>query len=103
MTIGEDQVRHVAKLACLDLEDSEVSQYSHDLSNILDLIEKLNQLNIDAVSEADAEAVVSIPVHGKAIEDFRLDTPNRPFSREHLMANAPDQEEGYFRVPRILE
>lgn len=103
MTITEAEVRHVATLARLALSDEEVQRYSQDLSNILHLVEKLNTLNLDAVDENEATTVVVSPIDGHSVADFRSDVANRRFTRDALLANAPEAEDGFFRVPRILE
>lgn len=94
MTISNETVEHVAKLARLELTADEVEGYTRDLSNILEMVEQLNQLDLDGV-EAD------LPVDQPTV--FREDKPHRLFQREELLANAPDEEDGFFRVPKILD
>ena len=93
MTITQETVQHVAKLARLELTPDEVERYTQDLGKILSLVEELNQADLSAIElglQADQPTV------------FREDKGVREFTREELMANAPDVEDGFFRVPKIL-
>lgn len=93
MSITEETVIHVAKLARLALTPEEVHRYTADLANILTLVEEL-----DALDLSDIE--VALEVTEPTV--FRQDQAVREFTRDELMANAPDEEDGFFRVPKIL-
>jgi aspartyl-tRNA(Asn)/glutamyl-tRNA(Gln) amidotransferase subunit C len=94
MTITKETVEHVAKLARLELTADETERYTQDLSNILALVEQLNELNLDQVS-------VGMTIEHPPV--LRKDKGVRTFTRDELLRNAPDEEEGFFRVPRILD
>jgi aspartyl-tRNA(Asn)/glutamyl-tRNA(Gln) amidotransferase subunit C len=93
MTITQDTVEHVAKLARLALMPEEAERYAQDLDKILQLVAQLDALDLSAVS---MELSVSEP------SVLRPDLGVREFSREELMRNAPNEEDGFFHVPRIL-
>jgi aspartyl-tRNA(Asn)/glutamyl-tRNA(Gln) amidotransferase subunit C len=93
MTITQETVQHVAKLARLELTPEETERYTQDLSNILSLVEQLNTLDLSGIS---VELQVTEPTV------FRADQGVREFTREELLANAPHEEDGFFRVPKIL-
>ncbi len=93
--IDEDLVRQVAQLARLELSDQEVVQFSTQLSAIMDYIERLNELNTDNVEPL----VHCLPVYNV----FRADEVLPSLTQEQALANAPDAENGYFKVPKILE
>ena len=93
MTITSETVAHVARLARLELTPDEIQRYTHDLGNILALVEQLNEADLSGV---DVAPEISEPTC------FRPDKPSREFSREDLMRNAPHEEDGFFRVPKIL-
>ncbi|MCE5187019.1 MAG: Asp-tRNA(Asn)/Glu-tRNA(Gln) amidotransferase subunit GatC [Planctomycetaceae bacterium] len=93
--IDESQVRKVAQLSRLELSDEEVTQFSGQFSAILEYIEKLNELNTDGV-EPLAHCV---PMHNV----LRQDIPEPSLSNEQALANAPDREGEFFKVPKILE
>lgn len=94
MTITRETVEHVARLARLELSTEETERYTQDMSNILGLVEQLNQLDLSNVQ-------VDLQVNEATV--YRPDAGIREFTREELLANAPQEEDGFFRVPRILE
>ena len=93
--IDEAQVRRVAQLSRLELSDDEVSQFSTQLSAIVEYIEKLNELDTDGVEPL----AHCLPVHNVLREDVL-----RPsLSNDAALANAPEREDEYFKVPKILD
>jgi aspartyl-tRNA(Asn)/glutamyl-tRNA(Gln) amidotransferase subunit C len=93
MTITPETVEHVAKLARLELTAEETRRYSQDLGNILSLVEQLNDVDLSDIA---------VELHVEEPTVFRADQGIREFTREELMANAPHEEDGFFRVPKIL-
>ncbi len=93
MTITQETVAHVAKLARLELTPEETTRYTQDLGNILKLVEQLDGLDLSSIS---VELQVTEPTV------FRADKGLREFERKDLLANAPHEEDGFFRVPKIL-
>lgn len=93
--IDEAQVRRVAVLGRLELGDKEVAQFSGQLSAIVEYIEKLNELNTDGVEPL----AHCLPVHNV----LREDTPEPSLTNEQALANAPDREGEFFKVPKILD
>lgn len=93
--IDEAQVRRVALLSRLKLSDDEVAQFSGQLSAIVEYIEKLNELDT-----VDVEPLAHcLPVHNVLREDAV--EPSLP--NEKAVANAPQEVDGCFRVPKILD
>lgn len=95
MSLSNDQVKRVATLARLELEDDEVEQFAGQLSKVLDYIEQLNELDTDGV-EPTSHALDLANV-------FRDDRVNRPFDADVWGANAPSKDQGHFRVPKVIE
>ena len=93
--ITESEVRHVARLARLSLEDEEVEQYKSDLNSILKYVEILEELDTEKIAPMHHV----LPIKNVWREDQVKDTK---MSGE-ILKNAPAQEEGYIKVPRILE
>lgn len=93
--IDEAQVRRVAQLARLELSGEEIAQFSTQLSAIVEYIEKLNELDTENVEPL----AHCLPVHNV----FREDQVRPSLTNEQALANAPDQVEGHFKVPKILE
>ena len=92
--IDERQVRHVAHLARLELTDEQVDRLSTELSAILDYVDQLNRLDTD-----DVEPMAHpLPVHNV----FRDDEVEPSLDPETALANAPQREGTFFRVPKVL-
>jgi len=93
--IDEAQVRHVARLARLDLTDEEVDRFSRQLSAILDYMEKLRELETDSVEP---------PAHCLPIRNvFREDVVGESLGAKLALENAPERVENFFKVPKILD
>ena len=95
MKIGRREVEHVARLARLELSEDEIEQFSPQLSSILDYMDKLNELRTTGVEPTSQV----IPVTNVFRED---EIKEGPWGRMNL-SNAPEQEQGHYRVPKILE
>ena len=95
MKLSVEQVRHVAELARLGLEDAEIERLSGELSKILDYIDQLDQLDTSAV-EPTAQV-------GGLVDVFREDAIEVSLPVDAALANAPSLEEPYFRVAAMQE
>lgn len=90
-----DQVRHVARLARLELSPAEEQSLQSDLSAILAYVDKLNQLNTEEV-----EPTAQVGESGTPMRDDEI--TNRP-TAEEMLANAPARSRNFFKVPKIIE
>jgi len=95
MKIKPEEIEYIASLSRLKLAEEEREMYAVHLSQILEHAERLNELNTDGV-EPTAHV---LPVHNV----FREDEVRPSLEREILLANAPDVENGCFKVPKIVE
>ena len=93
--ISKKEVRHVAKLARLELSDHELDRYRKDLNSILDYVETLQDLDT-----GDVEPLSHVL---KMKNVWREDRPGKKKASDPLLANAPMREKDYYKVPRILE
>ncbi|MBL7215487.1 MAG: Asp-tRNA(Asn)/Glu-tRNA(Gln) amidotransferase subunit GatC [Phycisphaerae bacterium] len=93
--IDEAQVRRVALLSRLELSNEEVAQFSTQLSDIVEYIEKLSGLDTDNVQPL----AHCLPVYNV----LREDVPHPSLTNDQALANAPDREDEYFKVPKILD
>ena len=93
--IDEAQVRRVALLSRLELSDREITQFSGELSDIVTYIEKLNELDTENVEPL----AHCLPVHNV----LREDTPTPSLTNDQALANAPQREDEYFKVPKVLD
>ncbi|HXD80364.1 MAG TPA: Asp-tRNA(Asn)/Glu-tRNA(Gln) amidotransferase subunit GatC [Candidatus Acidoferrum sp.] len=95
MPLSRDEVRHVAMLARIGLEPGDVEFYAEQLSGILEHIDRLKELETDAI--APTAQVVEVA------NTLREDVPRAGLSQEDALANAPAAVDGFFRVPSIQE
>jgi aspartyl-tRNA(Asn)/glutamyl-tRNA(Gln) amidotransferase subunit C len=95
MKITMKEVEHVARLARLELTGEEKERMRAQLDSILTYIDKLNELDTSAV-EPTSHVLPMMNV-------FRDDEVRPSLSQEETLANAPDRQDLFFRVPRILE
>lgn len=89
--IEREQVLHVAKLARLRLSDAEVEKMAGELSGILEHVDRIGELDLDEVAPTS---------HVVELENvLRPDEPRPSWPREAVLEQAPDPDEGAFRVP----
>jgi aspartyl-tRNA(Asn)/glutamyl-tRNA(Gln) amidotransferase subunit C len=91
MAITREEVVHVAKLARLELTEDELERFAGQLNAILEAVGKVSELDL-----ADVEPTLH-PLELSNV--FAEDEPRPPLSVEEALANAPDREDGAFRVP----
>lgn len=95
MKISQEEARHVALLARLALSPQEEEAFTDQLDEILTYIEKLGELNTNAV-EPTAHAV-EVPT------PLREDQVRNQADVEALLRNAPERDGAFFKVPKIIE
>ncbi len=95
MSFSREEVRRVAVLARLQLSSEEEERLAVQLDRILQYMEKLNQLDTSQV-EPLAHAV-------DIVNAFRQDQVRNSPDPEALLANAPEKDETFFKVPKIIE
>mgnify|MGYP001791458301 CR=1 FL=1 len=93
--VSHDDVKYVARLARLRVEEDDLEMYSGQLSSILNHIDKISELDL-----ADVEPTSHVL---KLSNIFREDVSRPGISKENALANGPSVENDAFRVPAILE
>jgi len=91
MAISRDEVLHVARLARLALNDDEIDRLGAQLNAILEAVGKVSELDL-----ADVEPTAH-PLD--LVNVWAEDAPSPSLTVEDALANAPDREAGFFRVP----
>lgn len=91
--ITKEEVKHVAKLARLELTDAEIDKYSEQIGNILTYVEQMK--------EVDTTGIEPMPHAIPVTNVMREDVVKYEQTKEELMQNAPYEEDGFFRVPKI--
>ena len=94
MPLTKEQVEHIAVLARLKLSPIEIEKFTHELTVILEYVDQLKTVNTDGVEPKDQFIT--------AENVFRNDIVRPSLSREEALANAPDKDEEFFRVPKVI-
>ena len=92
--IDDETIEYVSILAKLELSEEEREQAKKDMGRMLDYIDKLGELDTEGVEPMSHV----FPVQNV----FREDVVTNSDIREQLLANAPEQKDGMFMVPRIV-
>ena len=95
MSIDKDKIKHTAKLARISLDEKKIDNLSKDLSNIFKFIEKLNRANTDNV-----KPLSSILDHSLRSREDKVNDGN---IRDKILENAPNKNEDFFIVPKVIE
>jgi len=94
MKIDKSMVHYVARLARLQLSEDEVEQMAKQLSKILDYIDQLRELDTREVPPTSNVL--------DTVNALREDEPVKTFSVDEALANAPEREGEFLKVPRII-
>ena len=95
MSLSQQEVEHIAKLARLELSEAQKELYREQLSAILDYIAKLREL--------DTKDIPPTAGGGLARMTLRVDETRRGFTTDELLKNAPQTEEEQFKIPPVFE
>ena len=105
MKVSEQEVDYVADLANLDLTPEERIRMVKDLNSILDYIDTLNEL--DTTGVAPMAQVTAAAATAQDAPPFaythRRDRPQRSLAHDAAMQNAPDSDQEFFKVPKVIE
>ena len=94
MKITKEEVLYVAELARLNLDEAAIVKFAGQIDEILDYIDKLN--------EVDTEGIKPTSHAIELTNAFRDDEPDAHLDRTKALANAPDEEDGNFVVPKVV-
>lgn len=94
MKLSKEQVQKIANLARLELSPDELDKSVTQLSAILDYVEKLNELDVSKIEPTAHAMMVPTP--------FREDQVVQSDVLEDALKNAPDREDDFFKVPKVI-
>lgn len=94
MSISKEEILHIAKLASLNIRDDEIEEYSKDLQDILNFVNVINKVKTDNIVESIGTLDNSNVFREDEIDEFG--------NRDILLQNAPEQEKGMFKIPRVI-
>jgi aspartyl-tRNA(Asn)/glutamyl-tRNA(Gln) amidotransferase subunit C len=95
MTVDKNTVARIAHLARIKVPDEALEPIAGDLNNILAWVEQLSEVNTD-----DVVPMTSV-VHARLPQ--RQDSVNDGNKRDAVLKNAPETQQGFFAVPKVIE
>ncbi len=95
MQVSKEEILHIAKLANLTLKEDEIDNYILNLQDILNFANIVNNAPIDGLKETIGM--------NEAYNVFRKDEIKECFKNEELLQNAPDKQEGMFKIPKVIQ
>lgn len=94
MQVSKEEILHIAKLANLNLKEEEVEKYKENLQEILNFANIVNNAPIDGLKETIGA--------NDSYNVFRKDEVVQFSNREELLQNAPDSQDGMFKIPKVI-
>ncbi len=94
MKITKKEVRHVADLARLDLDEKSIDTFAGQLGTILEYVDTLNHVDTKDVKPTSHAIFLT--------NAFREDHPAGHLERDEALANSPEREDGSFIVPKVV-
>ncbi|MCK5374230.1 MAG: Asp-tRNA(Asn)/Glu-tRNA(Gln) amidotransferase subunit GatC [Alphaproteobacteria bacterium] len=95
MSLSKEEVKKVAGLARLRMNDEEMERLAPQLSNIIGFIEQLSELDTDNVEPLANVVDITLPLREDVVSDGNCG--------EEILANSQDANQGYFVVPKVIE
>lgn len=95
MKVTLNEVERIVSLSMLELDDGQKEAMQKDLSAVINHVQKLNELDTDGV---EPTTYIS-----KQQNITREDIPHQQMAREELLKNAPEQQDGCFIVPKVVD
>ena len=95
MKIEQETLQKIAHLARLNFDTQEAEKMSTDLSQVLNWVDQLQ--------EVDTEGVAPLTNMSSEVNLFRTDEIGVKLTQEEALKNSPQQENGFFTVPKVLE
>jgi aspartyl-tRNA(Asn)/glutamyl-tRNA(Gln) amidotransferase subunit C len=95
MSVTNEQVRHIARLARIAMSDEELERLVPELNNILGWVEQLGEVNTDGIEPLTAVVDVKQRLRDDVVNDGNI--------RDEILANAPEAQHGFFAVPKVIE
>ena len=95
MSIDKNQVKKVAKLSRISLEDNKLESLSKDLASILNFVEQLNKLDTKKIIPLSSIVDKTLEPRNDKVTDGKI--------KNEILKNSPDKNEDFFIVPKVVE
>ena len=95
MPIDKSQVKKVAKLSRISLDDSKLESLSKDLVSILNFVEQLNKLDTNEIKPLTSVIDKSLDTRDDTVSDGQI--------KDQILKNSPEKNEDFFIVPKVVD
>jgi len=95
MSLDTDTVKRIARLARIHVDEADLAPLADELNNILGWVEQLDEVDTDGV-----EPMTSVV---EMVQRLRADAVSDGGVRDKVLANAPESDDGFFVVPKVIE
>lgn len=95
MAVSKEEIIRIANLADLNLDEKDIDKYTKNITDILEFAEIVNKLDTEKIKE-------TIGINGE-YNVFREDEVKTSLEKEEVLRNAPSQDEGMFRIPKVIQ
>ena len=95
MSVTKDDVRKVARLSRIAVDEAHLEELAGELNGILGWIDQLNEVDIDGVEPMTSVVETKLPMREDIVTDGNIP--------DQVLANAPRTEDGFFVVPKSVE
>ncbi len=95
MALDKAAVRTIAFLARIKVPEEDLEHLAGEMSNILGWVEQLGEVDTSGIEPMTSGAETALPQREDAVTDGD--------ARDHVLANAPEPEDGFYAVPKVLE
>lgn len=95
MSVDDNTVRKIAKLARLAIADEKVPVMANELNGILGWIEMLNEVDVEGIEPMTSAVEIGLPMREDEVTDGDI--------QAQVLANAPKADSGFFVVPKSVE
>ena len=95
MPIDKNQVKKVAKLSRISLDDDKINSLSKDLDSILTFVEKLNELDTKEIKTLKSITDKTLEARNDIVDDGKI--------KNDILKNSPEKNEDFFIVPKVIE
>lgn len=95
--LSKEEVRHIAKLANLSLDENEVSKFQAELSDILQYVDKLQKVDTDNTEITNqVTGLVNVYRENDSVDEDRM------FTQQQALSNTKVTHKGYIAVPAVI-
>ena len=95
MPIDKNQVKKVAKLSRISLDDTKLDSLSKDLDSILSFVDQLNELDTDKIKALTSIINKTLETRNDVVDDGKI--------KNEILKNSPEKNEDFFIVPKVID